>query len=283
MKYAILSCSGMDKAEGSFAREVAIGLAEKTGGEIICPVLLNRTPARYKKLLAEGSLVLIDGCGTRCAGKLAAALEAKAERKLVIADALKARGVSSGTSLRLTPEEVALADAIATELLVEAQSAPEALAAAAGVGWKAPEDFVVVVHDKYEFRIPKTEYFFNENDVWARVAGSRARVGISDYMQQRLTDINYFDPPVLGATIEQFGEVGEVESTKAVFELVSPVGGVVTAVNNEVAQAPELINEDPYGRGWLAELELTSWEEDKELLIGGDEYAKTVERKAEED
>jgi glycine cleavage system H protein len=283
MKYAILSCSGMDKAEGSFAREVAIRLAEKTGGEIICPVLLNRTPARYKKLLAEGSLVLIDGCGTRCAGKLAAALEAKAERKLVIADALKARGVSSGTSLRLTPEEVALADAIATELLVEAQSAPEALAAVAGVGWKAPEDFVVVVHDKYEFRIPKTEYFFNENDVWARVAGSRARVGISDYMQQRLTDINYFDPPVLGATIEQFGEVGEVESTKAVFELVSPVGGVVTAVNNEVAQAPELINEDPYGRGWLAELELTSWEEDKELLIGGDEYAKTVERKAEKD
>ena len=147
----------------------------------------------------------------------------------------------------------------------------------------APGDFVVVVHDKYEFRIPKTEYFFNENDVWARVAGNRARVGISDYMQQRLTDINYFDPPEVGATIEQFGEVGEVESTKAVFELVSPVSGVVTAVNNDVAQAPELINEDPYGRGWLAELELTSWDDDKELLIDGAEYAKTVERKAEEE
>ena len=74
MKRAILSCNGLDKPEGSVAREVAIRAADATGGEIICPVLLNRAPARYKKALTESSLIVVDGCSTRCATKLATAV-----------------------------------------------------------------------------------------------------------------------------------------------------------------------------------------------------------------
>lgn len=77
MKHAILSCTGMDKPEGSVAREVAIRAADATGSEIICPVLLNRAPARYKKALTDSSLIVVDGCSTRCATKLAIRLEAK--------------------------------------------------------------------------------------------------------------------------------------------------------------------------------------------------------------
>jgi len=117
---------------------------------------------------------------------------------------------------------------------------------------------------------------------YGQVAGTRARVGISDYMQQRLTDITYVDPPKLGATIEQFDEVGTVESTKATFEVVSPVSGTVVRVNEAVQDVPESINESPYG-AWIAELELSSWEEDRELLIDGPAYALEVERKAAED
>ncbi len=73
MSIAILACTGLDKPEGSVAREVAIRLAEETGAEIICPVVLNRTPARYKKALAENQLIVVDGCATQCASKLAAA------------------------------------------------------------------------------------------------------------------------------------------------------------------------------------------------------------------
>lgn len=281
MKYAILSCSGMDKVEGSLAREVAIRFLEKTGGEIICPVRLNRTPAHYKKVLAEDPLIVIDGCGTRCASKLAAVLGAKSERKLSISDALKARGESLEASLRLDPAGVALAEAI-VEDLIAALNAPLA-PTEAGVEWEAPQDFLVVVHDKYEFRIPKDQYFINENDVWARPLGDRARVGISDYMQQRLTDINYFDPPQIGAVVEQFGELGSVKSTKAAYEIVSPVSGRVVAVNQEVMDVPELVNEDPYGRGWLVEVELADWQEDKQLLLDAAKYADSVERKAAED
>ena len=281
MKYAILSCSGMDKAEGSLAREVAIGVAEATGGEIICPVLLSRAPARYKKALGEDALIVIDGCATRCASKLAAEVDARPGRKMLVSDMVKASGESLGATLRLTPKGMAVAEKIVAQV-VSALSTPSAQTASAAA-WDAPTEFLVVVYDKFEFRVPKEGFWFNENDVWVRVEGNRARVGISDYMQQRLTDISYFDPPPSGTVVEQFGELGSVESTKAVFEIISPASGAVAAVNHEVEDTPELINEDPFGRGWLVEIELATWEEDKELLLDAADYAQTVERKAAED
>ena len=92
MSLAILACTGLDKPEGSVAREVAIRLAEEAGAEIICPVVLNRTPARYKKALAENRLIVVDGCATQCAGKLAAAAEKKPVQKVVVSDVLKKSG-----------------------------------------------------------------------------------------------------------------------------------------------------------------------------------------------
>jgi len=152
----------------------------------------------------------------------------------------------------------------------------------AEVEFESPLDFTVVVHDKYEFRIPVTGYFFNANDVWAQVGGGRARVGISDYMQQRITDITFVDPPAIGTTVQQFDDVGTIESTKATFEIVSPVSGTVVRANPAVADAPESINEDPYG-AWIVELELAAWDEDRALLVDGPAYAVDVQRKAAED
>ncbi len=280
MKCAILSCSGMDKVEGSVAREVVLEIAEATDSEIVCPVLLNRAPARYKKALADNPLLVIDGCATRCATKLADQLGAKPDRKVLISEMIKASGESLQDSLRLGPKEMAVAERIAAQV-VSALTAP-AVQTPCAAAWEAPTDFLVVVYDKFEFRVPKEGYWFNENDVWVRADSNRGLVGISDYMQQKLTDINYFDPPEPGAVVEQFGELGSVESTKAAFEIIAPAGGTVVAVNQQVVEAPELINEDPFGRGWLVEIELASWLEDRELLLDGAAYAETVERKAAE-
>jgi glycine cleavage system H protein len=200
---------------------------------------------------------------------------------MLVSDMVKASGESLEATLRLTPKGMAVAEKIVAQV-VSALSAPSAQTASA-VAWDAPTEFLVVVYDKFEFRVPKEGFWFNENDVWVRVEGNRARVGISDYMQQRLTDISYFDPPPSGAVVEQFGELGSVESTKAVFEIIAPASGAVAAVNHEVEDTPELINEDPFGRGWLVEIELATWEEDKELLLDAADYAQTVERKAAED
>ena len=286
MNYVVLACTGLDKPEGSVAREVAILLAEEAGAAIVCPVVLNRTPARYKKALAEDRLIVVDGCATRCASKLAAAAQAKPVQKVLISGVVKAAGRALDPELRLGADALELARKIADDIKAAgAAASKEALGAGqapAEAEFESPSDFTVVVHEKYEFRIPLSGYFFNANDVWVQVAGTRARVGISDYMQQRLTDITYVDPPEIGTTVEQFGEVGTVESTKANFEVVSPVSGTVVRINEAVDDAPESINEDPYG-AWIAELELSAWEEDRALLVDGRTYAADVERKAAED
>ena len=281
MKRAILSCNGLDKPEGSVAREVAIRGAAATGGDIICPVLLNRAPARYRKALSESSLIVVDGCSTRCATRLAARLDARVERKVLVSDAVKASGQVLESSLSLGPGGFSLAQTVVDEL-VRNLNAPAADVEPAA-DFETPAEFLIVTHDKFEFRIPVVDYAFNENDVWARVLDGVARVGISDYMQQKLTDISYFDPPKIDAAVEQFGELGTAESAKAVFEIIAPVSGTVVAVNLAVIDNPGLINEDPYGAGWLVELRLTAWPQDQELLLDPTAYSETVKRKAAEE
>ncbi len=169
-------------------------------------------------------------------------------------------GAHARAGARLGPDGLELAGTIVDDIKLQAAEAarqPKSQdAQAAGrragpaeVEFEPPSDFLVVVHDKYEFRIPVSGFFFNENDVWAQVAGNRARVGISDYMQQRLTDITYVDPPEIGTAIEQFGEVGSVESTKANFELVSPVSGTVVRVNEAVTTSPSRSTKTPTAAG----------------------------------
>ncbi|MCE5254951.1 MAG: glycine cleavage system protein H [Actinomycetia bacterium] len=292
MKLAVLACTGLDKAEGSVAREVAIRLAEEAGARIICPVVLNCTPARYKKALAEDRLIVVDGCAIQCAGRLAAAAQKKPAQKVIVSDVVKKTGATLGAGLRLGAEGLGVARMIVDD--IEAAEAAacgrgptsgEAPAGAEGataaVRFAGPSDFIVVVHDKYEFRIPAEGFLFNANDVWVQVCGTRARVGISDYMQQHLTDITFVDPPPMGYVVEQFGELGTVESIKATFEVISPVSGTVVSLNQAVIDAPESINEDPYG-AWIVELEPTSWEQDRALLVDGPAYAAEVERKASE-
>jgi glycine cleavage system H protein len=91
---------------------------------------------------------------------------------------------------------------------------------------------------------------------WVRAEGGRARVGITDYAQDALGDIVYVDLPAIGTDVEVGGKLGEVESTKSVSEIYAPVAGTVTAVNDALSGAPEQMNEDPYGEGWICELEL---------------------------
>jgi glycine cleavage system H protein len=282
MKRAILSCNGLDKPEGSVAREVAIRIATATGSEIICPVLLNRAPARYKKTLGESSLILIDGCSTRCASKLAAQLEAKVERKVLVSDGIKASRRPLESSLSLGTDGLAQAQAIVDELMRNL-NAPAAVTHEPETAFEAPTEYLTVTHDKFEFRIPVVDYLFNENDVWVRVADGMARVGISDYMQQKLTDISYFDPPETDGSVDQFGELGSLESAKAVFEIIAPATGTVVAINPAVIANPGLINEDPYGRGWLVEMKLSNWSQDQALLTDPAAYAEIVKRKAAEE
>jgi glycine cleavage system H protein len=91
---------------------------------------------------------------------------------------------------------------------------------------------------------------------WVRVEGNRARVGITDYAQDALGDIVYVELPAVGTDVTVGGPLGEVESTKSVSEIYAPLAGTITAVNDALPASPERINQDPYGEGWICELEL---------------------------
>ena len=97
---------------------------------------------------------------------------------------------------------------------------------------------------------------YSEEHEWVRADGGRVRVGITDYAQDALGDIVYVDLPAVGTEVVVGGKLGEVESTKSVSEIYAPVAGTITAVNAALPDAPERVNEDPYGEGWICEVEL---------------------------
>ena len=281
MTRAILSCTGLDKSLGSLAREVAIRGADVLPCDIICPVLLHSAPARYEKIIADGNLIVIDGCPTRCATKLANQVGAKIDRKVLVTDAVKASGLPLEPSLSLGPNGMLLAQRVVEDLVRELTALLEDDTARPSL--MAPDDNLIVTQDKYQFHIPAQEYAFTENDTWVRIVGEHAFVGVSDYIQQKLTDITYFAPPASTDSIEQFGELGTIESAKAVLEIIAPVSGTGVVVNTTLVDHPELINDDPYGAGWIAMLTLTDYAVDQELLLDGSAYAAVVQRKAAEE
>jgi len=97
---------------------------------------------------------------------------------------------------------------------------------------------------------------YTEDHEWARVEGDKAKAGISDYAQDQLGDIVYVDLPQAGDSFDKGQEFGTVESVKAVAELYMPVGGTIIAVNSVLENSPELVNKDPYGNGWMIEIQL---------------------------
>jgi glycine cleavage system H protein len=95
------------------------------------------------------------------------------------------------------------------------------------------------------------ELHYSTDHEWARTDGDRITVGITDYAQDALGDVVFVDLPTEGATVEAGGLLGEVESTKSVSEIYAPVAGQVVAVNTALSDAPENLNADPYGEGWI--------------------------------
>ena len=104
--------------------------------------------------------------------------------------------------------------------------------------------------------IPEELRYSSEHE-WARRLddGSRVRIGITDFAQDALGDVVYVDLPAVGTRVEASEAVGELESTKSVSEMYAPIGGIVVAVNEALADNPQLLNDDPYGEGWLIEID----------------------------
>lgn len=111
-----------------------------------------------------------------------------------------------------------------------------------------------------------TDLKYHPEHDWARIEGDTATFGITWYAQDSLGEVVFYEPPEVGASITKDQPYTEVESVKAVSDVYAPLSGEVTAVNEKLAESPEVINEDPYGAGWLAKVKLSDPAEAEALL-----------------
>ncbi len=126
------------------------------------------------------------------------------------------------------------------------------------------------------------EYRYTQKHEWICPRGEdMGKMGLTDYAQTQLGDLVYFDLPDPGTQVEQFKKMGEIESVKAVSEIYSPVSGQVIEVNQTAIDNPGLVNEAPYGTGWLVKLELSNPSE-LDALMNSDEYDKCIAELSEE-
>lgn len=116
---------------------------------------------------------------------------------------------------------------------------------------------------------------FTETHEWVRVEENRATIGVTDFAQKELGDIVYVETPDVDAEYDKGEAFGVVESTKAVNDIYSPLSGTIVEINEELEDAPELINEDPYERGWICVIELSDPSEVDNLLDPKD-YEKLI-------
>ena len=124
------------------------------------------------------------------------------------------------------------------------------------------------------FEVPE-ECRYLETHEWARRDGDAAQVGITEFAQDELGDVVFVELPEVGDAVTREGEFGVIESIKAVSDLYAPVGGEVTDVNEDLFDAPELVNEDPFGDGWMLEIDPDD-ESDPEALLSPSEYEDQI-------
>lgn len=123
-----------------------------------------------------------------------------------------------------------------------------------------------------EYKVDEGLYYTKEHE-WAKKLGDgKVAVGVDDYAQSQLHEIVYVELPEMDAEVAQGEALGAVESVKAVSDMYAPVGGKVVEVNEELLDSPELINDDPYGEGWIAKIEPSSLEADLAKLMDAEKY-----------
>ncbi len=136
--------------------------------------------------------------------------------------------------------------------------------------------------DKFLFRFP-SGLRYSEAGMWVEFEGRRARVGLSDFTQQRNGDVAFAEMKDAGTTVPAGGEMGVIETIKVNLSLPAPVAGTIVEVNAGLASAPELVNQDPYGKGWLAVLEVVDGEAAARSLLSAAEFLKLAGIQAAEE
>ena len=143
-------------------------------------------------------------------------------------------------------------------------------------------DFLETTVDKFTFKVA-TDRFYNAEGVWAKEENGRVRIGLSDFVQQRSGDVAFAEIKPVGTALAVGEELAVIETIKVNITYASPVNGKIVEVNPAMNDAPEAINQDPYGAGWLAMMNVADWDAQRVKLLDPQSYFKIMKGQAEEE
>jgi glycine cleavage system H lipoate-binding protein/protein-tyrosine-phosphatase len=162
----------------------------------------------------------------------------------------------------------------------------EALLAGATPLARTMSDFLETTIDKFTFRVPTDRLYCREGlwVLWLQAqGGSRVRVGLTDFLQQRSGDAAFVTVRPSGTQLRVGDDLADLETIKVTLALASPVGGTIVAVNEALEASPELVNQDPYEQGWLCELDAADWDAGRRALLVAPDYFAVMRSQAEEE
>ena len=140
-------------------------------------------------------------------------------------------------------------------------------------------DYLEAIVDKFVFHVAR-DCRYNDADIWAKRVNDRVRVGLTDFLQQKSGDVAFVNLPSTGKSLNANDELVALETIKVDLEIAAPISGRIIAVNDALTAHPELVNDDPYGEGWLAELEPSNWA-DYDALLDAETYLSQMKARVE--
>lgn len=143
-------------------------------------------------------------------------------------------------------------------------------------------DYLETTVEKFIFRVA-TDRLYTAEGAWALEDGARIRVGVTDFLQQRSGDVAFAEVKPEGTVVAAGDEVATIETIKATVEVPSPAGGAIVETNPALELSPEVVNQDPYGDGWLAVVEASDWAKDRADLLDPQVYFGVMREQAEEE
>lgn len=143
-------------------------------------------------------------------------------------------------------------------------------------------EYLETTVDKFIFKVA-TDRYYSDEGIWALAEGNRIRIGMTDFLQQRSGDIAFAEIRPEGTALDARDEVAIIETIKVNVSLTSPVSGTVVEVNPVMELSPEVINQDPYGDGWLVVIEAGDWPKDRDNLLEPQAYFELMKGQAEEE
>ena len=143
-------------------------------------------------------------------------------------------------------------------------------------------EFLEATVDKFTFKVA-TDRLYRDDHLWLRMADGLVSIGLTDYLQQSSGDVAFAEPEAEGTQLAAGDILANIETMKTTLDIPSPLSGVIKTVNPRLEDEPELVNQDPYGEGWLVQLEATDWEAVQKNLLDPQSYYERMKAEAEEE